>query len=139
MVTTSGSDVEREAEQKVALLKDPESKGEQEKAPWAPGVYFMIVMFAFLTTGSQTLVAGMSKSGHGGKHAIEYSLAWVLCLGSLVKLVMCSCALPFQVCIRDCGRDVSLLSHYSRVDANGITVAELVPHSRSQGVRASLC
>ena len=129
MVTTSGPDVEREAEQKVALLEAPEAKGEQEKAPWAPGVsiVFMIVIFAFLIRGAYPIMAGMSKSGHGGKHAIEYSLAWLLCLNSLVKLVMFSCALPFQVCIRDCRRFCSFfLSRWGKYI--------YIPHSRTRWI-----
>lgn len=79
----------------------------KENAPWAPGfiVVSMIVMFAFFTRGAHPLVAGMSKTGHGGKHAIEYSLAWLLCMNSLVKLVVCLIALPIQYSKTEPGKD----------------------------------
>jgi UDP-sugar transporter A1/2/3 len=61
------------------------------------GILCFIVIFAFLTRGAHPLIAGMSKgSDKGGKHDIAYSLAWLLCLNSIIKLVICAIALPIQ-------------------------------------------
>lgn len=79
--------------------KAPTAAAATAAAPWAPSFMMvcLIVVFAFLTRAGHPLIAGMSKgNGTGGKHEILYSLAWLLVLNSLLKLIVCGIALPIQ-------------------------------------------